>query len=216
MVSIFQARPPSRREFTADGWVHVIGVTLGVAGAALLVARMSATGIGHAVPALIYAFTLISMLGCSAAYNLTSMSRPQRRAFLRRFDHAAIFLLIAGTYTPFVAPHLDGGIMIAMTSLVWIVALAGAVMKLAFPRRFDRLSIVVYLALGWVALAAFGQITAQLDQLTIALLLAGGAIYSVGVGFYVWKTLPFQKAVWHVFVLVAAGCHYAAVLRAVA
>lgn len=211
MVSL-EARP-TPREFAADRWVHVLGLSLGIVGAAALIAR-TATGAARsdAVPVAIYIFGLLSMLGCSAAYNLAPPSRL--RPLLRQFDHAAIFLMIAGTYTPFTTRHIADGWPDALTSFIWIVALFGVAAKFAFPRRFEGLSVVTYLMLGWVGLAAFRSLTATLDPFTIDLLVVGGVLYTVGVGFHLWRALPFQNAIWHGFVLAAAACHYAAILRA--
>lgn len=213
-ATIHRTRQHSSREFAADFCVHVFGTLLGAIGATMLAVRVATDAAAHAVPVLIYAVSLLTMLGCSSAYNLSAGTR--RHGFLRRADHAAIFLLIAGTYTPFTTRLHDGATSIALTSLIWTVALAGATAKLVVPHRFERLSTVVYLALGWTILAAFGPITATLDALTIGLLVGGGILYSVGVAFYLWRALPFQTAIWHVFVLAAAGCHYAAILHSFA
>jgi len=211
-MSFVDARHISRREFAADRWIHVLGLSFGAIGAAALVARLVAgAGDGDAAAIVIYVIGLLAMLGCSAAYHLTPW--PPTRPLLRRFDHAAIFLMIAGTYTPFTTRHPVSGLSISFTSFIWIAALLGIVVKLAFPRCLDRLTIVTYLALAWIGLVALGPLTARLDPSTIDLLLAGGLLYTVGVGFHLWHKLPFQNAIWHGFVLAAAVCHYAAVAQ---
>jgi hemolysin III len=190
----------------------VLGLSFGAIGAVALVVRLVVGArASDAVPIVIYAIGLLAMLGCSAAYNLTPW--PPTRPFLRRLDHAAIFLMIAGTYTPFTARHPASGLAISFTSFIWIAALFGVAAKLAFPRCLDRLTVVAYLALGWIGLVALGPLTARLDPSTIDLLLAGGLLYTVGVGFHLWRKLPFQNAIWHGFVLAAAVCHYAAVAQ---
>jgi hemolysin III len=205
-------RPTSRREFAADRWVHVLGLSFGAVGATTLVARLVVgTDTSAAAPIVVYAIGLLAMLGCSAAYHLTPW--PPTRPLLRRFDHAAIFLMIAGTYTPFTTRDPASGWSISFTSFIWIVAVFGVVVKLAFPRCLDRLTIVTYLALGWVGLVALGPLAARLDASTIDLLLAGGLLYTVGIGFHLWRKLPFQNAIWHGFVLAAAACHYAAIVQ---
>jgi hemolysin III len=202
-----------RGQFAADICVHVLGLLLGSIGATVLVARAMGGDGGNAVlPVLIYAVSLMAMLGFSAAYNLSPAGTP----LLRRLDHAAIFVMIAGTYTPFTVRVFDGAAATAFTAIVWAVALAGAAAKLAVPHLFERRAIFLYLALGWAILAAFGPIVAALDSLTVGLLAAGGILYSVGVAFYLWHTLPFQRAIWHLFVVAAAGCHYAAIFRSIA
>ncbi len=205
-MSFADTRFISRREFTADRWIHVLGLSFGTIGAATLVARLVAgTGHGDTVAIVVYVIGLLAMLGCSAAYHLTPW--PPSRPLLRRFDHAAIFLMIAGTYTPFTTRDPASGLSISFTSFIWIVALFGVTVKLAFPRCLDGLTIVTYLALGWVGLMALGPLAATLGPSTIDLLLAGGLLYTVGVGFHLWRKLPFQNAIWHGFVLAAAACH---------
>ena len=160
---------------------------------------------------LIYAMGLLAMLGCSAAYNLAKDS--PRRELLRRLDHAAIFLMIAGTYTAFTLTRLDGAWSIAMTLGIWACAAAGMATKLCRPRPFERASIIFYLLLGWAGLIAIKPLVIALDDATLVLLGIGGALYSIGVVFHLWRRLPFHTAVWPAFVLAAASCHYVAVLR---
>jgi hemolysin III len=201
------------REFAADRAIHVLGISLGVVGAATLLARM-ATGAsrGETVAVVAYVIGLLSMLGCSAAYNM--MPSSSARPLLRRFDQAAIFLMIAGTDTPFTTRPPEGGWAVALTSFIWIAALLGMTVSLAFPRRLERLSVVTYLFLGWIIVVAFKPLTTGLDPLTIDLLMAGGALYTVGVGFHLWRALPFRNAIWHGLIVAAASCHYAAILHA--
>jgi hemolysin III len=123
--------------------------------------------------------------------------------------------MIAGTYTPFTTCRLHGVWAIGMTGAVWTGAVAGAVTKLLFPGRFERGSVVAYLSLGWVILVGMRPMLGSVDVRTAVLIGVGGVLYSIGVGFHVWRALPFHKAVWHSFVLVAASFHYAAILRGV-
>ena len=194
----------------ADRVVHALGISLGVIGAVVLVRVTAIDGRpDDLAPALIYAAGLLAMLGCSAAYNVFHTSG--RREWLRRFDHAAIFAMIAGTYTPFTM-RLGGGWSSGLTAVIWTVAAAGIALKLWQPRRIEALSIVLYLALGWIGLAAAGRFMAALDAQTLDLLASGGIVYTAGVIFHLWRRLPYQNAIWHAFVLVAAGIHYLAVL----
>lgn len=193
--------------------MHVLGISLGVVGAATLLARMAAgANRGETVAVVAYVIGLLSMLGCSAAYNM--MPRSSARPLLRRFDQAAIFLMIAGTDTPFTTRPPETGWAVALTSFIWIAALLGMTVSLACPQRLERLSVVTYLLLGWVIVVAFRPLTTGLDPLTIELLVAGGVLYTVGVGFHLWRALPFQNAIWHGLIVVAASCHYAAILHA--
>lgn len=163
----------------------------------------------RAIAGWIYVTGLLAMLGLSAAYNLWSVSPLKWR--LRRFDHAAIYVLIAATYTAFLMPmpdRLSGDVL----GVIWITALIGIALKLMWPCRFERTSIALYLVMGWSGLAALRPIGETLPRLTLALIVIGGALYSIGVVFHLWHRLRFQNAIWHAFVLAAAGCHYAAVV----
>jgi hemolysin III len=202
---------PTRGEFIADGVVQVLGLCLGLVGAVILITTVAADGSAPKITAAaIYAGGLVAMLGCSATYNLMPGSRY--RAVLRRLDHCGIFLMIAGTYTPFTTLHLYGAWAFGLTAFVWNAALLGVGAKLLIERALEGLSVGIYLALGWVGVIATGPFLASLRPLTLLLLAAGGLLYSIGVIFHVWETLPFQKALWHAFVLAGAGLHYAAVL----
>ncbi len=198
------------RDQMADRVVHVVGIGLGTAAAIALVVVTAVDGeAGDLVPILIYAIGLVAMLGCSAAYNVFNAS--VRREWLRRFDHAAIFAMIAGTYTPFTT-RLAGDWASGLTVAIWAVAATGIVLKLLRPRHIEAISIVLYLALGWIGLVAVGPFRSALDARTLALLTLGGVIYTAGVVFHLWRRLPYQNAIWHGFVLVAASVHYVAVI----
>jgi hemolysin III len=201
-------------ELAADRIIHLIGCLAGVVGSAILVSI--AAGVADRptfLASLVYSVCLLTMLGCSAAYNLASYA--SRREFLRKLDHAAIFLMIAGTYTPFTTCRLNGVWAIGMTAAVWTGAVTGAVMKLIYPRGVERGSIVAYLALGWMILVGVRPMLGSADARTAILIVVGGVLYSIGVGFHLWRALPFHNAIWHSFVLVAASCHYATILHGV-
>jgi hemolysin III len=203
----------SRAELHADAAIHIAGVIFGVIGGAALITVASLKG--YATPIVssaIYVAGLLAMLTFSALYN---MIRPDHHlSWLRRFDHAAIFLMIAGSCTPFALQGLTSW-GVAMTVLLWTLAFAGAAMKLCFPRRYDRVAIALYLALGWGGALVLADQMAALPMASVILLATGGVLYSVGVIFHVWETLKFQNAVWHAFVLAAAICHYAAITTGV-
>ena len=202
-------------ERRADAAVHALGLTLGVAGCTVLVtAAPSRADLQHLVAVGAYAAGLMAMLGCSALYNLTP--EGARKRLFRRLDHAAIFLMIAGTYTPFALVLVGGRLGAGLLALVGTVAGGGAAVELLGLRRHDGLSVAAYLLLGWCVLPALGPLSAALPPFGLALLVAGGVLYSVGVVFHLWARLPYHNAVWHGFVLAAAACHYAAVLRALA
>jgi hemolysin III len=201
-------------ELAADRILHLMGTFAGVVGSAILVGIAAVIADRPTFSAsLVYSVCLLTMLGCSAAYNLAS--NASRREFLRKLDHAAIFLMIAGTYTLFTTCRLNGVWAIGMTAAVWTGAVTGAVMKLIYPRGVERGSIVAYLALGWMILVGVRPMLGSADARTAILIAVGGVLYSIGVGFHLWRALPFHNAIWHSFVLVAASCHYAAILHGV-
>ena len=206
--------PRGYAEIAVDRIVHIVGLVFAGMGCIALIGlalhRLEPRGWW---PVIVYSASLAAMLGCSAAYGLNALR--SRREALRRLDHAAIFLMIAGTYTPFTTRVSPVAWAVAMTGLVWALALAGAVLKLGYPRRIERFDLALYLALGWIILVAWKPVMAVFDMTTAVLIIVGGALYTIGVVFHVWRTLPFHNAIWHSFVLVAAGCHYAAVLRGV-
>jgi hemolysin III len=203
-----------RVEIIADAVVHAAGIMLGLAGAVALIIVAVRTRPFEIAPTMIYTIGLVTMLGLSAAYNLWPISPT--KWLLRRFDHSAIYLLIAGTYTPFLALMKSGLVFAGLTIGIWSSALLGMVVKLALPGRFDRFSIALYLALGWSGFVAYDHMAAVVPTLSLWLLLAGGILFSLGTLFHIWEGLRFQNAIWHAFVLLAAGCHYSAVLACVA
>ena len=197
-------------ELWADGAVHVIGIAFGLIGAVLLVAIASAEGRAAEVAAVsVYAAGLVSMLSISAAYNMLPVSRLKWR--LRSFDHAAIFVMIAGTYTPFTV-RMEGSLSMALLVWIWSMAGLGVALKVLLPGRFDRVSIALYLLMSWSIVFAWDAMVASLPATTVRMLAAGGVVYTAGVAFHLWESLRFQNAIWHVFVLTAAACHFGAVL----
>jgi hemolysin III len=201
-----------RAERLADNVVHVVGIASGlVACIVLAIAALPSAGLRMAASVGLYAGGLTAMLWCSALYNMAREGSIKR--LLRRFDHAAIFVMIAGSYAPFALQVIGGTWGVGLLAYVWTVAAAGVALKLFWPHRFERLSIVVYLLLGWSVLAALDPLLAHISLPGFALLIAGGVLYSLGVVFHLWTRLPFQNAIWHGFVLLAAGCHYAAVVH---
>ena len=200
-----------RAELIADGIVHILGLVFGlVAATALVVLTGVFASASEIVSVSVYAAGLLAMLGLSAAYNLWPVS--PRKWLLRRFDHSAIYILIAATYTPIFTQMKDSVFAAALLAGVWLVAMVGVVLKLRFPGRFDRLSVGLYLALGWSGLIAWDSVSTSLPTLTLWLIAIGGCLYTFGVIFHAWQRLRFQNAIWHGFVLLGAACHYTAVL----
>lgn len=208
------ARAHSRLEITIDGIIHAIGIVAGAAGGGALLAIAMLRGGGAEITVSgIYLAGLLAMFGCSAAYNM--MHWHHRRELLRNLDHSAIFLMIAGSYTPFTVLLLDGGWAVAMTAIVWSVAATGILMRLFLPRVFYYCRLALYLLLGWLGVVAAGPLMGVLDAPTMVLLAIGGIVYTLGVVFHVWTSLPFQNAIWHGFVLTGASLHYAAIVNGV-
>ena len=203
------------RELRADGAVHIAGLALGVLGAICLIVTATLTHLGWIERAslLVYATAMLAMLGASAAYNMWPVS--PRKWILRRLDHAFIYLMIAGTYTPVVALVGSGPVAWTLLALIWTVALAGIAIKILMPGRWDRVSIVLYLMLGWSGVLAYESVISGLTPSALGFLAVGGLLYSVGVVFHVWRTLPFQNAIWHGFVLAATACHYGTIMASV-
>jgi hemolysin III len=199
-----------RGEVIADTCVHFVGVSAGIAAVATLLAAAARhadmrllLGVG------LYGAGLLAMLTFSALY---SLARPSgRKEWLRRFDHAAIFVMIAGSYTPFLLSRIGGAWGFGMLAFVWLAAAAGATLALTAPRRHERLELAAYLALGWCVLVTSGRLFTEIAPTAILLLIIGGLIYSLGVIVLLWRRLGYHNAIWHGLVLIAAGCHYAAV-----
>jgi hemolysin III len=208
MIMPAMAASPRR---PAERWVDlcilVCGLLLGAGGAiALLVATIARRDIRLLIGIAIYSVGLLAMLGCSLAYHAAAGS-PRRR-LLHRFDHAAIFAMIAGTVTPF-ALNWGGPVWgSAATAAIWVTAANGIVVKLRLPIGGARRSAIPYLILGWVSAAVLVPSVSPATGLKLA---AGGVLYTVGVTFYLWRRLPFHSAIWHAFVLAGAACHYLAI-----
>src|SRR5450631_4294636 len=200
-----------RAELIADGVVHGIGVFGGLIAATVLVVLTAIYAPPFEVAVVsVYVAGLLAMLVLSATYNLWPVSHA--KWVLRRFDHSAIYVLIAATYTPVIAQLKDSIFAIALLIGVWCLAIVGIVIKLVFPGRYDRLAVGLYLAMGWSGFMVYDKGMASLPTLTLWFIAAGGLLYSLGIIFHAWQRLRFQNAIWHSFVLLGAACHYTAVL----
>lgn len=200
-----------RAELIADGIVHGVGVFSAIIAVTVLIVLAAVFASAYEIVTVsVYAAGLLAMLGFSAAYNLWPVSR--RKWILRRFDHSAIYVLIAATYTPIFAQLQDHVFAMSLLAGVWGVAAVGIAVKLALPGRFDRLAVGLYLAMGWSGIIAYDAGLSSLPRMALWFILAGGLLYSFGVIFHAWQRLRFQNAIWHGFVLLGAACHYTAVL----
>lgn len=203
-------RPYSAAELVVDSIVHILGLVGAIAAGSILLA-FAISEAAPELPALfIYIFSLVAVLGVSLAYNVTPVSPI--KMLLARFDQAAIFLFIAGSYTPFLAVMAGTTTGTLMTTFVWGASLIGVALKLIVPEHFGRLAITLYLAIGWSGILVFQSLAQTLPTSTMWLLLAGGVTYSLGIIFHLWEKLKFQNALWHVFVVGGASLHLWAVI----
>jgi hemolysin III len=198
------------REELANSLTHGLGAVLSVAGLVLLVVFATRHGDAwHVVSTAIFGTTLVLLYTASTLYHSLRGDRLKQR--LQKFDHAAIFLLIAGTYTPFVLVPLRGPWGWSLFGVVWGLAVVGVALKFWFAGRFRLVSTLIYLAMGWLVMIAIKPLVAALPSGGVKLLVAGGLCYTGGAVFYLWKRLPYHHAVWHLFVLGGSACHWAAV-----
>jgi hemolysin III len=203
-------RVQSLGEEIANSVTHGVGLLLSVAALAVLVVAAAATGDPWRVTAAsVYGVTLVLLYAASTLYH----ALPGRRvkAVFQRLDHAAIYLLIAGTYTPFVLGPLRGGWGWSLFAVVWGLAVLGVVLKSVFGIRLAVVSTVVYVAMGWLVVIAAGPLAARLPSAGLQWLVAGGVLYTLGVIFFAWERLRFSHAVWHLFVLAGSVAHFCAV-----
>ena len=199
----------TRAEEWANSITHGIGVVLSIIGLPVLIVMAVARGeISLLVGSSIFGGTLVFMYAASTLYH--SSRKPSLKRILRILDHIAIYLLIAGTYTPFVLLYFDGGWAWTLLCLEWGIALAGIVFKLFFTGRFGVASTIVYIAMGWLAAGVFKPLLMAAPFGCVAWMAAGGLLYTSGIVFYAWERLPYNHAIWHVFVLGGSLCHYLA------
>lgn len=212
MTDLFRfGRSYDFHEIVADGIVHGIGIVLALIGVTALIFYATVwSSFGEIAAAWIYGLGLLLCLSISFTYNIWPQSRT--KWLLRRVDHSAIFVLIAATYTPFLERGIHDPLILFMLVAIWLTAIGGITLKCLFPGRYDRLAILLYLAMGWSGVIVAVPISQYLPPITVWLIVAGGVIYSLGVIFHVWEKLRFQNAIWHGFVVAASAVHYLAVV----
>ncbi len=203
-----------RAELVADGAVHVVGIIGALAAVAWLISRLSL----GASPKLslsmgVYGIGLLCMLSASAVYNIVPMG--QIKARLRRLDHAMIFVMIAGTYTPFALdafPQFSGHLLLG---LIWGLAIAGIALKFLATPRSNYWSVGLYVAMGWIIVGFLPVLIASVSERTLILLVCGGVVYSAGALIHAWGGVRFHNAIWHVMVLFGVGFHFGAIAQLV-
>jgi hemolysin III len=195
----------------ASSIVHGIGIVLSIAGLAALVALSARYGeVRDVVASAVFCASLVLLYTASTLYHAVPV--PKAKPVLRTLDHIAIYLLIAGTYTPFTLIALPGRWGWSLFAAVWTLAALGSVLEFGALRRFRKLSVLLYIGMGWIGMIAFKPLMAHLQTGGMLLLVAGGLAYTLGVPFYLWRRLPYHHSVWHCFVLAGSVLHYLAVL----
>lgn len=203
-------RQLSNREEIANSITHGIGALLSiVALVVLIMVAANQDDILHLVSFSIYGVTLILLYMSSTLYH--SFTKPRIKDLFARFDHVSIFLLIAGTYTPILLINIQGVLGWSIFVMIWTIAIAGATVRVIYPYRFRKLMVVVYLLMGWTFVLLGKIILTSLPPASVNYLVLGGIAYSVGVIFYLWRTLPYGHGIWHLFVLAGSILHFFAI-----
>ena len=201
-------------EEIAHGITHGIGAGFAIAGLTLLVAIGVFRGeTRHIVAFSVYGATLVILYLASTLYH--SLQFKALRHTLKIIDHSGIYLLIAGTYTPVMILGVGTPAAYAILAIVWTIAILGIIYKIFFINKFQMASTLTYLAMGWLTIFVWNQLVVQVPQEVITLLIAGGLSYSAGIIFFIWDKLPYNHAVWHLFVLGGSFCHFFAIYQLV-
>lgn len=191
--------------------IHGLGILLSVSALSILCVFAGQSGDGAKIAsAIVFGLALIIMYSASTLYHAIYM--PRTKSILQQIDHSAIYILIAGTYTPISLLGIRGELGWTLFGISWAIAALGVSLNLFFPRRFARPSLLLYVLMGWMVVGVFKTLVANLDSLTLSLLLAGGITYTVGIIFYVWRKLHLNHAIWHFFVLGGSIFHFFMVL----
>jgi len=211
MHNLSQSNEYTFREELAHGISHGIGTVLAVAGLVVLLVTTARYGeVRHVVSAAIYGTSLILLYLSSTLYHLISSPRVKR--LFQQLDHSMIYVLIAGTYTPLTLVTLHGAWGWSLFGVVWGLAACGLLLELVIRKKFQWLSLILYLMMGWLLVIAIKPLLLSLATGGLLLLLLGGLLYTVGIIFYVWKRLSYHHAIWHLFVLGGSTAHFFAVL----
>jgi hemolysin III len=198
-------------EEIANSVTHGVGALLSLIGTAILLYRAARNGTTlHMVSFAVYGSCLFLLHLSSTLYH--ALRPPRAKRVFRVFDHCSIYLLIAGTYTPFLLLSLWGRWGLTLLIAIWTLAIAGIVFKSLFIGRLQRASVLLYVLMGWMIVVAAREAWVRVPHAAIGFVAAGGLLYTLGVAFYAWKALPYNHAVWHLFVLGGSVCHYAAIL----
>lgn len=202
------------RDEIASALTHGVGAAAALAGGAVLITLTALHGDGWQLgAAIVFGVTLLLLYVASTLYH--AVQHPVAKARLKVFDHCAIYLLIAGTYTPFTLIGLRGPWGWGLFAAIWTLAVAGVIFKLFYTGRFKLLSTLIYIAMGWLVIVAIKPLLASLDSWTLGWLLAGGIFYTLGTYFYHRESIRYSHAIWHLFVIAGSLCHFVAVTEQV-
>ncbi len=211
MISAGSAQRYSCGEEIANGITHGLGLVLAIGGLGVLTAFASLRGDAwHIVGVSVFGATLVFLYAASTLYH--SIPLPGAKSVLRILDHSAVFVLIAGTYTPFTLVNLRGPWGWSLFGTIWGLAVAGTVLRATVMRRLPAFSVVISVAMGWAVVVAVKPMLSSVAVGGLVLLALGGIAYTAGIGFYAWRKLPYHHAIWHLFVLAGSILHYFAVL----
>lgn len=192
-----------------NAWSHALGAILAAIGAILLVLKGFPLPLGQWIGLIVYALSLVLLFSSSTLYHFAKT--PEKRHWYKKLDHTAIYYLIAGTYTPFLSIALPTAKAHYLLIALWVIALIGTLFKLVFIHRFQKISLLAYLVMGWLAVLVMDDMRQFLSSDTLYLLILGGLAYTVGALFYALKKVRYTHAIWHLFVLLGAGLHFLAI-----
>lgn len=202
------------RDEIASALTHGLGAVAALAGGAVLITLAAIHGDGWQLGAsIVFGVTLLLLYTASTLYH--AIQHPVAKGRLKVFDHCAIYLLIAGTYTPFTLIGLRGPWGWGLFTAIWTLAVAGVIFKLFYTGRFKLLSTIIYIAMGWLVIVAIKPLLASLDAWTLGWMLGGGVFYTLGTYFYHRESIRYSHAIWHLFVIAGSVCHYIAVTEQV-
>ena len=206
--------PFTLRQEIVHSTIHGFGILFGIISIPVLTALAARNAdVTPIVGASIFGFCFLMLFTFSTLYH--SFQHPQVKRVLEIFDHISIYFLIAGTYTPFLLIYLDDSFGITLLSILWGLTVVGIFFKIFFTGRFEIISLIIYIAMGWILIAGGRRFFVALPTDVLIFVMIGGALYTVGIIFYVRDKYTWNHAIWHFFVLAAAVCHYVAVLLAV-
>jgi hemolysin III len=198
-------------EEVANSITHGVGLAFSVIGLVVLIVLACLYGSAlHIASCSVYGATMVMLYTASTLYH--SFRSPRIKHIFKIIDHCAIYLLIAGTYTPFTLVMLRGGWGWSLFGIIWMLSFVGIVFKLFFVNKFQILSTIVYVLMGWLAIVAIKPMVQMIPFNCILWLVAGGLFYTIGVLFFAWHRIPYNHAIWHVFVVAGSVCHFLAVL----